>query len=299
MHQRQKEPITDWDKAYHNGGAVGLDVVDAYVERWTQQAKTFRDQMTRLGRARLDQAYGEAARQRYDLFLPDKTPADGLAIFVHGGYWKAFDKSFWSHLASGALDHGFAVAMPSYTLCPEVRISNITKEIATFLTKVANDIDGPIHLAGHSAGGHLVTSSVLDRASSVLDRASDALDRASDALDRGLADRIARIVSISGVHDLRPLLKTEMNETLRLDLAEARAESPVLLEPIDGVDLTCWVGADELPAFLEQNALLADIWHGLGAKTEIVEAPGKHHFSVIEDLVDPSSALTNRLLGKG
>jgi hypothetical protein len=36
----------------------------------------------------------------------------------------------------------------------------------------------------------------------------------------------------------------------------------------------------------------------LGARTDIVEAPEKHHFSVIEELADPSSALTMRLLGK-
>lgn len=276
MQQRQKN--IDWDKAYDNRGAVGTPTVEAYVERWTEQAKAFRVEMTRLGRARLDQAYGKAPRQSYDLFLPDKTPAEGLAIFVHGGYWRTFDKSFWSHLAKGALDRGFAMAMPSYTLCPEVRISDITKEIATFLTKVAGEIDGPIHLAGHSAGGHLVSSNVLDQR---------------------LASRVVKIVSISGVHDLRPLLHTAMNETFKMDLAEARAQSPVLHEPIEGVDFTCWVGADELPAFREQNALLADIWHGLGARTESVEAPGKHHFSVIEDLADPSSALTECLLGKG
>lgn len=281
MHQHQKkEPVTDWDQAYDNRNAVGNTAVEAYVERWTREAQAFRDEMARLGRARLEQAYGDRERQRFDLFLPDKKTANGLAVFVHGGYWRTFDKSFWSHLASGPLGHGFAVAMPSYTLCPEVRISDITREIGSFLAKVAGEIDGPIHLAGHSAGGHLVSRLTT-----------------SSVLDRRLTRRIVKVVSVSGVHDLRPLLKTAMNETFKMDLAEARAESPALLEPVDGTDLTCWVGADELPAFREQNALLADAWHGLGAKTEIVEAPGKHHFSVIEELADPKNALTHCLLG--
>jgi hypothetical protein len=88
-----------------------------------------------------------------------------------------------------------------------------------------------------------------------------------------------------------------MNDTFHLDLDEARTESPALLEPIEGTDLTCWVGAKELPAFRQQNALLADLWHGLGATTEAVEASGKQHFSVIEDLADPSSELAAALLG--
>src|SRR3546814_5563195 len=52
----------------------------------------------------------------------------GLAVFVHGGYWMAFDKSSWSHLAAGAVARGWAVALPSYTLCPEARISDRSEE---------------------------------------------------------------------------------------------------------------------------------------------------------------------------
>lgn len=281
--RKQVDATLDWDKAYDNRAAVGMAEVEAFIARIENAAKAFRAEMTRLGRARLDQAYGEAPRQRYDLFLPDRSPT-ALAVFVHGGYWRSFDKSYWSHLAAGAIARGSAVAIPSYTLCPEARIRDIAREIRSFLTKIASDIEGPIHLAGHSAGGHLVTTSTV-------------LGRSSDALDRGLGERVVKVVTISGVHDLRPLLKTAMNDTLRLDLAEAREQSPLLQEPPPGIDLTCWVGADETPAFRLQNRLLADAWSGLGAKTEIVEARSKNHFSVIEDLANPESALTKTLMG--
>ena len=68
---------------------------------------------------------GTAPRNRFDLFLPEDAPK-GLVVFVHGGYWVRFDKSYWSHLARGSVEHGYAVAMPSYTLCPQTRISGIT-----------------------------------------------------------------------------------------------------------------------------------------------------------------------------
>ena len=268
------EPPDDWSAAYDNRAAVGQPAVDAFVADITAKASAFRNEMAAASRASLDQAYGDRPRQRYDLFLPIERPT-ALAVFVHGGYWRSFDKSFWSHLAAGPLAHGAAVALPSYTLCPEARISEITREITTFLDHIAARIDGPIHLAGHSAGGHLVTGG---------------------APDRRLGARVNKVVSISGVHDLRPLLKTAMNEDLRLDLEEARAESPVLQDPVDGIDLTCWVGADELPAFRLQNRLLAEIWGASGARTEVIEAPCKHHFSVIEDLADPKSELTRTLM---
>ncbi|MGI9500838.1 MAG: alpha/beta hydrolase [Geminicoccaceae bacterium] len=279
--------LEDWDKAYNNRAAVGMAEVEAFIADLEARAKAFRQQMTGLGRTRLDEAYGDRPRQHFDLFLPDQRPA-ALTVFVHGGYWRSFDKSFWSHLASGPLAHQAAVAIPSYTLCPEARISDITNEIARFLGHIAAEVDGPIRLVGHSAGGHLVARLA----------SSSVPHRPGNAPDRRLSERIAKIVSISGVHDLRPLLLTSMNDDLRLDLAEARAESPILLDPVDGVDLTCWAGADELPAFRLQNRLLAEIWGALGARTEAVEAKGKHHFSVIDDLADPESELVGTLMGQ-
>ena len=41
-----------------------------------------------------------------------------------------------------------------------------------------------------------------------------------------VTDRIAHVVTLSGLHDLRPLQFHSMNEGLRLDPQEAEAESP-------------------------------------------------------------------------
>jgi len=74
-----------------------------------------------------------------------------------------------------------------------------------------------------------------------------------------VASRIRHVVSISGVHDLRPILRTGMNATLAIDEAEAQAESPALLRPKDNARITCWVGGGERAEFLRQSALLANI----------------------------------------
>jgi hypothetical protein len=103
-------------------------------------------------------------------------------------------------------------------------------------------------------------------------------------------------VSISGVHDLRPLMRIALNATLRLDADEARRESPALLEPLPGTRLTCWVGSSERAEFVRQNALLASIWKGLGAATTTVEEPDRHHFDVVDGLADPEHPLTRTLL---
>ena len=109
--------------------------------------------------------------------------------------------------------------------------------------------------------------------------------------------RIRHVVSISGVHDLRPLMRTGMNATLHIDEAEALAESPALLRPREGIRLTCWVGGSERAEFLRQNALLANIWTGLGARTAAVSEPDRHHFNVIDGLTEANHPLTLTLLG--
>ncbi|KKL45163.1 hypothetical protein LCGC14_2358440, partial [marine sediment metagenome] len=258
---------------YANGdyipGAAG------YVERWRIQAERFREAALARGGARLDLRYGSGARAVFDLFLPEAEPA-GCVIFVHGGYWRAFDKSLWSHLAAGAGARGGAVAMPSYTLAPQARIGAITREIAQAVAAIASQVEGPLRLVGHSAGGHLVARMLCEDVT----------------LAPLVAARIAGCVPISPLGTLEPLLETTMNADLQLDLAEARAESPALVRQARPVPVTVWVGAEERPVFLTQARELAGAW---GCPLRI--APGQHHFDVIDGLSDPGAPLCGAVLG--
>ena len=114
-------------------------------------------------------------------------------IFVHGGYWLETNRDLWSHLAAGALARGWACAMPSYTLAPQARIARMTAEVATAITTAAGEIAGPLVVTGHSAGGHL-------------------------SARMGCSDihlpRLARVVPISPLADLSPLMATQMNLSL-------------------------------------------------------------------------------------
>jgi arylformamidase len=269
--------ITDWDDAYAN--RAHIPGADEIIATWDPSAAAFR---ARLGaRARLDLAYGPAPRHRLDLFLPDETPK-GLAVFVHGGYWMAFDKSAWSHVAAGAVAAGWAVALPSYTLAPEARIGGITQEIAAAIAHAGGLVDGPIRLSGHSAGGHLVSRMAC----------------ADGPLDPVVRARLAHILSISGVHDLRPLRATKMNETLNIDDAEARSESPALLDPVPGTRLTAWVGAAERPEFVRQTDLIVTAWSLPGVATRAHHDPHRHHFDVIAGLADRLHPLTRAFTGE-
>jgi len=267
--------ITDWDDAYAN--IPNIPNSERWPDAWIADAARFRESVP--GQAELNLRYGVRDRNCLDLFRP-KGKTKGLVVFVHGGYWKSNDRTFWSHLAAGPLAHGYAVAIPSYSLCPAVRIAEISREIATAIAVAASRVEGPLFLTGHSAGGQIVSR----------------LAATDTPLTAPIRARISHVLSISGVHDLRPLLRTAMNQTLKLDAEEARTQSPALLEPLPQLRLTCWVGQAERAEFVRQNALLASIWRGLGASTAAFEEPDRHHFDVLDSLTRADGALTTTLL---
>lgn len=262
------KPAYHWpdpDRDYANGAFIpgGAD----YPARWAEKAAAFRASLG--SRAELDLPYGPAPRQRLDLFLPE-TPPKGVATFIHGGYWHLFSKDHWSHVAAGPLARGFAVAMPGYTLAPAARIADMTAEIAKACWFIATRVPGPMVVTGHSAGGHLAARMAC----------------------ADLAVPAARVVPISPVTELGPLMATQMNTTLKIDLAEAASESPARLALREDVAPHVWVGASERPAFLWQARTLAEEW-GCPWTAD----PGRHHFDVIEGMEDPNSPLTEALVG--
>ena len=259
--------MPDLDDAYANGAYIAG--ADAYPDRWSETAAAFRDSLG--ARARLGLHYGPSERMALDHFLPEGEVL-GTLIFVHGGYWLKFDRSYWSHLAAGALARGWAVAMPSYDLCPDVRIAGITQQVAQAVMKVAGACSGPISLAGHSAGGHLVARML-----------------APGMLPVSVRNRLTHVVPISPLADLEPFLRTSMNADFGMDAAMARAESPVH-QPAPDVPVTVWVGDAERPAFLDQARWLADAWG-----CDHVVIPGEHHFNIIDALADSASELILRL----
>lgn len=255
------------DRAYANGAFIAG--AEGFPPRWEAAAAGFR---AALGaRARLGLAYGAGERQRFDLFLPEGA-ARGLLVFVHGGYWMAFGRETWSHLAGGAVARGWACAMPSYTLAPEARISDMTSEIARACAVAAEALpDVPVVVTGHSAGGHL-------------------------SARMGCADqsvpRLRRVVPVSPLAELAPLMETEMQDNLRLDGAECAAESPARLARAAGVDAHVWVGGQERPAFLWQARVLSEEWE-CGWTVEA----GRHHFDVVEGLAEAGSGLVEVCVG--
>jgi arylformamidase len=223
------------------------------------------------GNCRLDIRYGDGPRCLLDVFLAgDRAP---VLFFIHGGYWRALDKSYVSFIAEPFREAGITVVMPAYDLAPAVRIGEIVDQIrAAFAWVVEHLAPERAVVAGHSAGGQLAAMLALDQAVS----------------GRG---PIAGLVGVSGAFDLRPLLRTSINLDLMMSPDEAAEASPLLrltrrpaavgLVPLLGV-----VGGDETEGFKQWSADLVAGWSAHGGAASYREIPGCNHFTVLDRMAE-------------
>lgn len=266
----------DYEAEYNNRARVPEN--PSIIASWAKDAAGYRER-----HAPRSIAYGRGARQQIDFFAGDgfTGAADGpIVVFIHGGYWQALDRSFFSHCAAGLNAHGISVAIPSYDLCPDVTVDHIIQQMRA-ASRVLARFGQPLVVCGHSAGGHLAACML-------------ATDWA--AIDPVLPeDLILAAYSISGVFDLGPLTETSINKALQLDRATAQAVSPLFWNSPRRGSLDAVVGENESAEFFRQSRTIVDRWGEAGLRSRFGTIPGANHFTAIAPLAEANSAMVLRL----
>jgi arylformamidase len=269
----------DYEAEYNNRARVPEH--PEIFARWTREAEDYRAEAMKERRAELGLQYGATLRQTIDLFSPKGGGSAPLALFVHGGYWRSLEPSMFSQAARGANARGIAVAVVGYDLCPQVTIAEIIDQIRHACLFLWLRTGQRMMVYGHSAGGHLAAAMLATDWQSLYPKTP--------------ADLVPAAYAISGLFDLTPLLHVSMAQDLRLDDAAARSASPLFWPPPRGRVLDAAAGALESSEFLRQSRVIAEVWAKAGVRTRYEAIAGTNHFTVLDALRDPASAMAARI----
>ena len=241
----------------------------------------------------LDVRYGPGAKETLDIFpAPNSGSGPGAGrgapvhLFIHGGYWRAMDKSDYSFIADAFQPAGATTVVINYDLCPAVTLDTIVEQsnrsIAWTFRNIADYGGDPerLYVSGNSAGGHLTAMAL-------------AHDWEAEGLPAGI---IKGAAPITGVMDCEPVLDITVNEEVRLEPEAARRLSPLRNPPRRALPLLVAVGGAEPRLWIKMSEDYAALCRGRGIECEYLEMPDHDHFDISRAVGDPDSPLARAML---
>ena len=251
-----------------------------YYERFKTLSQQTRSKFPNI----LDIRYGKNERQLLDVFLTDdKGPA---AIFIHGGFWQAHDKSEFSFIAAPLVEAGVSTIMINYSRSPQQSIPTLIEEVQASCLWLYNNAEtysidpDRIHVFGHSAGAHLAAAALF-----------------TNWNELGLPNNFLKSgCFVSGLFDLVPLCVSQVGKDLKLNKAIASLASPIRMASHCNTSILIDVGADETKAFIDQSLNMASKVKELGIKTELQILQEMNHYDTVLALGNSQGSTVQRLL---
>ena len=235
----------------------------------------------------LDVPFGPTLAEHVDLYpAGDGAP---VLVYVHGGFWALRTAREFGFVARGPASRGVATVVTNYALCPTVTIDEVvrqTRAAVAWAYRNARSFGGDperLHVAGHSAGGHLV-----------------AMLLATDwEGDYGLpTDIVKGATAISGLFDLAPFPYSFLQPKVQLTWDQVSRNSPILHVPDESPPLLVAYGEDETDEFKRQSEDYLGAWKEKGLSDERLVLSGKNHFDVVDGFLDAGSPLLSAILGQ-
>ncbi len=221
-----------------------------------------------------DVPYGDAPRQRYDVYLPAARGLAPVVVFIYGGSWRSGSRDAYSFVGRSLAARGFVAVIPDYRLAPEVTYPAFVQDTAAAVAHVyrhAAEYGGDpsrLFLVGHSAGAYNAMMVAL---------APEFLKR--QGLQRSI---IKGAAGVAGPYDFLPIDNMITRSAFGADpsatslpINAAQSGAPAILLQHGSADTTVDVGSSRtLLAALRQRNIPA----------ELQIYPGAGHFSLVTSI---------------
>ncbi len=216
-------------------------------------------------------------RHLLDLYLPARGKNWPVVVLVHGGAWFMGNKRHVGPLAFALAQNGVAVASINYRLTPRVKHPGHVKDVARAIAWMKKNADrygadsDALFLAGHSAGGHLVSLAATN---------SRFLSEHGIDPDRD----IAGVIAVSGVYSIdNPIFEAAFTA----DLKVWKDASPIRHVHRDAPPFLILFAEHEMKGKIGLVQQAEDFFETLqdsGVPAEILEIPGANHDSIVRGL---------------
>lgn len=207
------------------------------------------------------------------------TSGQPLLIYIHGGYWQRLSAGDSLFNAPDAIKHGISLHAVEYTLAPHATVQQIINQSIADVCHVLDTLQpSRVVLAGCSAGAHLA---------------------AMCARDTSLQGRIHAAALLSGIYDVRPIVRTPTNDPLGLTVETATEISPQLLPcVVSPADALLAVGRYESEEFIRQNHEYGQLLEHNGARVTIEVVDDRDHFNLPYDLLREGTCVGDWVLAQ-
>ncbi|MBK8908013.1 MAG: alpha/beta hydrolase [Rhodospirillales bacterium] len=224
-------------------------------------------------------AYGPAARQVLDVYVPTAAPDNApVIVFIYGGGWDSGDRAYFRFVGEAFARLGYVVVIPDYRLYPEVRFPTFAQDSAGAVRWVRDNIAGMdgdadrIVLMGHSAGAHIAALLVTDR---------------RYLQESGVApESIRGFVGLAGPYAFNPL-EYESTRPIFAPADDPAESKPIAFVTGDEPSMLLLHGADDDTVLPKNSIEMAERVNDAGGEARLIAYDGVGHIGLILAIAAP------------
>lgn len=219
--------------------------------------------------------YGDAPRQRLDVYAPPAADHAPVVVFFYGGRWSEGRREDYRFVGAALAEAGIVTIIPDYRLYPEVRFPAFVEDGAAAVAWALDQAEAfggapdRLYLMGHSAGAHIAALLALDR-------------RYLGAA----ADRLAGWIGLAGPYDFLPLEAADLRDMFGPPERFPRSQ-PVRFARAGAPPALLLHGRDDATVSPDNSRSLAAALRDAGSDVRLTLYDGVGHAALVGALARP------------